>query len=175
MHNPDSSTNAAPSFGPVIAGALTQGLGWRAIFWFLVILTGVYLVLVVFLLPETQRKLVGNGCIPTQGVHRCLFDRLIKDRLVNPDEVSGSHAKRTHHFPNPFKCIPMLFHKGNFTIILAGSITYAVKMTLQTSLAAQCIEVYDLNYLEAGLIYLPSGIGGAIASYTTGKRRSGSR
>lgn len=64
----------------------------------------------------------------------------------------------------------MLFHKGNFTIILAGSITYAVKMTLQTSLAAQCMEVYDLNYLEAGLIYLPSGIGGAIASYTTGNR-----
>lgn len=63
----------------------------------------------------------------------------------------------------------MLFRKGNFTIILAGSITYAVKMTLQTSLAAQCIEVYDLNYLETGLIYLPSGIGGAIASYTTGK------
>ncbi|KAL3480159.1 major facilitator superfamily domain-containing protein [Aspergillus californicus] len=42
-------------------------------------------------------------------------------------------------------------------------------MTLQTSLAAQCIDLYDLDYLQAGLIYLPSGIGGSIASYITGK------
>ncbi|KAJ4415518.1 hypothetical protein N0V85_002680 [Neurospora sp. IMI 360204] len=29
-------------------------------------------------------------------------------------------------------------------------------MTLQTSLAAQCIDIYDLDYLQAGLIYLPN-------------------
>lgn len=161
---PDYSTNAAPSFGPVIAGILTQGLGWRAIFWFLIILTGVYLLVVVFMLHETQRRLVGNGSIPTRGMHKYLFDKITKGCLVDPEEAAITHVKRKHHFLNPFKCIHMLFHKGNFTIILTGLITYAVKMTLQTSLAVQCMEVYDLNYLEAGLIYLPSGIGGAIAS-----------
>ncbi|KAK3939309.1 major facilitator superfamily domain-containing protein [Diplogelasinospora grovesii] len=35
--------------------------------------------------------------------------------------------------------------------------------------AANCIDVYDLDYLQAGLIYLPSGVGGAMASYSTGK------
>ncbi|SPN99772.1 related to antibiotic resistance protein [Cephalotrichum gorgonifer] len=161
-------TNAAPSFGPVIAGVLAQKLGWRAIFWFLVVLTGAYLVVVVLFLSETQRKLVGNGSIPTLGIHRSLFDRFTRDRLVYSDESHETRSKRKHHFPNPFKCIPMLFHKGNFTIILAGSITYAVKMVLQTSLASQCIVVYDLDYLQVGLVYLPSGIGGAMASYTTG-------
>ncbi|KAL4970378.1 uncharacterized protein BDV14DRAFT_42708 [Aspergillus stella-maris] len=63
----------------------------------------------------------------------------------------------------------MLYSKSNMTVILIGSITYVVKMTMQASLAAQCVEVYDLNYLEAGLIYLPSGIGGAVASYSTGR------
>lgn len=53
-------------------------------------------------------------------------------------------------------------------MIMVGSITYTVKMTLQTSLAAQCIEIYGLDYLQAGLIYLPSGVGGALASYSTG-------
>ncbi|KAL2024347.1 hypothetical protein VTK56DRAFT_8829 [Thermocarpiscus australiensis] len=165
-------SSAAPSFGPVIAGVLAQKLGWRWIFWFLVILAGAYLVLVLLLLPETQRKVVGNGSVPARGIHRSLFDPLTKARRTHPSERaddSRDAARRKHHFPNPFKCIPMLFKKGNLTVIMIGSITYTVKMTLQTSLAAQCIDVYQLDYLQAGLIYLPSGIGGSLASYSTGK------
>lgn len=149
---------------------LAQKLSWKWIFWFLAILTGAYLVVVTLLLPETQRKIVGNGSVPARGVHRSLFDWLSRDRK-RTDSRAQSH-ERTLFIPNPFKCIAMLFSKGNFTVILIGSITYMVKMTLQTSLAAQCIEVYGLDYLQAGLVYLPSGIGGAIASYTTGKRDS---
>lgn len=33
-----------PTVGPVIGGALAQGLGWRAIFWFLVIIACICLV-----------------------------------------------------------------------------------------------------------------------------------
>ncbi|KAF6785041.1 hypothetical protein CMUS01_16583 [Colletotrichum musicola] len=163
-------TNAAPSFGPVIAGVLAQQ-SWRWIFWFLVILTGVYLLVVLTLLPETQRKIVGNGSVKTTGAHKSLFDFLTRDRKLIIDERGRDDADggRRYHIPNPFKCIAMLFSKGNFTVILIGSITYTVKMTLQSSLAAQCIDVYSLNYLQSGLIYLPSGVGGAIASFTTGK------
>lgn len=123
----------------------------------------------ILLLPETQRKLVGNGSIPAKGIHKSLFDHLTKSRTCQA--VDGAHVgakRRGCRFPNPFKCIPMLFRKGNLAVILVGSITYTVKMTLQTSLAAQCIEIYGLNYLQAGLIYLPSGIGGAIAAFGTG-------
>lgn len=165
-----TSTNAAPSFGPVIAGAFAEKLNWRWIFWFLVIMTGTYWLVVVLFLPETQRKIVGNGSIPTRGIHRSLFDSFVKDRKnQHHDDVHEPVPKRNHHIPNPFKCIPLLFSKGNFTVIMIGSITYTVKMTLQTSLAAQCIDIYGLDYLQAGLIYLPSGVGGAIASYSTGK------
>lgn len=132
------------------------------------ILTGTHLVTLLFFLPETQRKIVGNGSIPPRGVHRSLFWVLFKRRKFDSVETPLPAQSRGHHFPNPFTCIPVLFHKGSLSVILVGSFTYAVKMTLQTSLAAQCIRIYDLNYIEGGLIYLPSGVGGGIGSYTTG-------
>lgn len=151
---------------------LAQKLGWRWIFWFLVILTGTYLVIVLFLLPETQRKIVGNGSVPARGVHRSAFDFFTRNRKAKRDQEQGTIDRRKHHIPNPFKCILMLRSKGNLAVIMIGSITYVVKMMLQTSLAAQCTGVYNLDYLQAGLIYLPSGVGGAIASYTTGMREN---
>ena len=56
-------------------------------------------------------------------------------------------------------------------VIIIYAITYSVKMTLQTSLGSQCVEVYRLNYLAAGLVYLPSGVAGGIGSYATGKQK----
>ncbi|KAH6849740.1 major facilitator superfamily domain-containing protein [Chaetomium sp. MPI-CAGE-AT-0009] len=166
-------TGAAPSFGPVIAGVLAQKLGWRWIFWFLAIITGAYLITIALLLPETQRKLVGNGSTPARGVHKSLFDRFTEDRRAESarpvEGADGMTKRKMGRFPNPFKCIPMLFKKGNMMVIIIGSVTYTVKMTLQTSLAAQCIEIYKLDYLQAGLVYLPSGVGGALAAYSTGK------
>jgi MFS family permease len=140
-------------------------LGWRWIFWFLVILTGIYFIIILFLLPETQRKIVGNGSVPPKGIHKSLFDSITRDRWKSDNQTELD--SRTH-IPNPFKCILMLFSKGNLIVIVIGSITYTVKMTLQTSLAAQCIDIYGLDYLQAGLTYLPSGISGAVASYITG-------
>lgn len=54
------------------------------------------------------------------------------------------------------------------SVILVGSVVYAVFGCLGASLSAQCFELYGLDYLEAGLIYLPSGLGGIIAAYTIG-------
>ncbi|KMU90596.1 hypothetical protein CIHG_08312 [Coccidioides immitis H538.4] len=76
---------------------------------------------------------------------------------------------RKIRIPNPLTSIPILFHKNSLAIILVGSIYYTVSRTLGASLSAQCIEIYDLNYLEAGLVYLPTGLAGMISSYSTAK------
>ncbi|KAK8009091.1 hypothetical protein PG991_011642 [Apiospora marii] len=152
-------TNAAPSFGPVVAGVLTQKLGWRWIFWFLAILTGVYLLVIALLLPETQRKIVGNGSIKASGIRRSLFALVVLKNRTHEAEM-GIARKRHYRIPNPFACIKLLCDKANFSVICIGSITYTVKMALQTSLAAQCVDIYRLDYLQAGLVYIPSGQAG---------------
>lgn len=45
-----------PLLAPIIGGAVAQGWGWRATQWFLVIIAGFSLILVVFVLPETLRS-----------------------------------------------------------------------------------------------------------------------
>jgi MFS family permease len=45
-----------PSLGPICGGALTQGLGWRAIFWFLAIWGGIIFLAFLLLFKDTFRK-----------------------------------------------------------------------------------------------------------------------
>ncbi|EIW78231.1 MFS general substrate transporter [Coniophora puteana RWD-64-598 SS2] len=45
-----------PALGPIIGGALTQGFGWRAVFWFLCIWGGVIFAAFAFLFKDTFRK-----------------------------------------------------------------------------------------------------------------------
>ncbi|KAL5050411.1 hypothetical protein BDW71DRAFT_216426 [Aspergillus fruticulosus] len=47
--------------GPVIGGAIAGSLGWKVIFWFLTVYGGVFLCLLILLLPETSRSKVANG------------------------------------------------------------------------------------------------------------------
>lgn len=37
-------------------------------------------------------------------------------------------------------------------------------MTVQASLGTKCIKIYNLNYLEAGIIYLPAGVTGGLGA-----------
>lgn len=49
--------------------------------------------------------------------------------------------------------------------MVTGGIFYTVSSHLAASLPRICIDLYDLNYVEPGLIYLPAGIGGILAAY----------
>ncbi|KAK4204499.1 MFS general substrate transporter [Triangularia verruculosa] len=158
-------TDIAPSMGPVLGGAITQQLGWRWIFWFLVIVISVTAIAMLLFFPETQRRIVGNGSARVRGIYWSLFSLF----QAKTSPYSTTISQPTRRWPNPFACLPILRDKGSLTVIFIYSVTYTVKMTLQTSLGAQCVEIYKLSYLDAGLIYLPSGIAGGIGSFSTGK------
>jgi multidrug resistance protein len=50
-----ASVMFAPALAPVLGGLLAEFLGWRAIFWFLVIAAGVFLVVYVPFAPEVSQ------------------------------------------------------------------------------------------------------------------------
>jgi MFS family permease len=53
-----------PSLAPLIAGVLTQTLGWRANFWFLAIFAGINFLSFVFFLHDTFRHEVSRLVSP---------------------------------------------------------------------------------------------------------------
>ena len=91
--------------------------------------------------------------------------------------TSGSHYARKvereqrvrRRFPNPMSCLSALLQKATFLVLVVGGLQYTLYGCLAASLSTQMIKLYQLNYFTGGLIYLPCGIGGMIAAYSTGK------
>jgi MFS family permease len=164
-------TNAAPCLGPVIGGAITQWLSWRWIFFLLTIVSGVHLLGLVAFFPETSRKLAGNGAATNLprwrwSVYQLLFGKHNAGVVTSRSATAPRSGIR---IPNPLSCLAILLHRPTIAVIVVGSIQYATYSALGTSLATAMADVYSLNYLAAGLVYLPPGIGGLIAALFTGK------
>lgn len=121
-----------------------------------------------FLLPETARKIVGNGSLPTSGVHRLPIPQIIGlQTSIRTTTLPTSRGQC--HIPNPFLCIATLFHKDVAIITSTIGVLYMTSVCIQASLSSIFIDLYHLGELESGLIYLPFGFGCALAAYFTGE------
>ncbi|KIJ60300.1 hypothetical protein HYDPIDRAFT_117385 [Hydnomerulius pinastri MD-312] len=82
-----------PSLGPIVGGALTQGLDWRAVFWFLVIWGGVIFAAFLFLFKDTFRK---ERSLTYQNVlkRRIRERELTREKEAVPAEETGANEKK---------------------------------------------------------------------------------
>lgn len=164
-----------PAFGPTIGGLLAQYLGWRAVFWFLVIFTGVLLVIFVILFPETCRNVVGNGSIPAKGVNLSLLGYLQQRRhareneSIHADQASFKlNRKRKVTFPNPLAVARIIIQKESGIILLYNGLFFTSMMITTASLPHLLFTTYGLDTLDIGLCYIALGCGSLASTLTMG-------
>lgn len=159
----------APCIAPAMGGALSQGLGWRSIFWCIVIMVAVCLVLIALFLPETLRGIAGNGSLPVPRHLRAVIP-IVGRKASTSTDINGSErhtACTPTHSVNPF----VLFTYPDVIVLLAFTGTvYAVTYTITATISSSFSKIYpSLSETALGLCYLPTGAGMILGSTLTGK------
>ncbi|KAI0785014.1 major facilitator superfamily domain-containing protein [Abortiporus biennis] len=155
-----------PCIGPVIGGGLAQGLGWRAIFWFLVISSGFCLVVMILFFPETFRAIVGDGSIRPPPLYIPVIPIIGRKRLRDTED-SEVDRPPFPKFKNPF----LLFLYPDITILLLfNGVVNAVFYGVVASISSLFNDIYPyLNETSIGLVFLAYGGGMFVGSAVTGK------
>jgi multidrug resistance protein len=164
-----------PSVSPIIGGLISQYLDWHWLFWFLLILSGIFFVLLVLFLPETCRQVVGDGSIPppllNASVSDCFRNRYRRKRgeVVEQEEIIHALRNHTFRFPSPLPTLQVVTDLETGAILLVTGLMYAGLYAIMTGATASFHSVYGLNNIETALMYLPLGIGGIVSAFTTGR------
>ncbi|WYZ36843.1 hypothetical protein EsH8_II_000349 [Colletotrichum jinshuiense] len=154
----------SPCIAPAVGGVLSDQLGWRSIFWFLIIMAVCCLLFILLFLPETLRNLVGNGSVSLGGIYTPLLPIVGRSRRKQKPTSTRYGVRRSI---NPF--VILVYPDVAITLTFTG-IVYAVNNTVVTTVASSFARVYPwLSETALGLCYLPTGFGMIVGSTLTGK------
>lgn len=156
--------------GPIIGGALADSFGWRSVFWFLAIYSGVFLLILVLALPETLRSIVANGGKrPSSMISRFplnLYQSTTKGPW-NSDASSLQAMVRTSiDITGPVRIL-MCKHAAPIIIFLA--IYYAIWQMSITAMSSLFKSRYGLSEVQIGLTFIANGVGSMLGTLVTGK------
>jgi predicted MFS family arabinose efflux permease len=156
--------------GPIIGGGIAGSLGWRAIFWFLAIYSGVFLVSLLVLLPETLRSLVANGTLKPSNILTKfpldIYQKTTKvewDREAPPPELA---TRKKIDVLGPFRILGTKFAAP---IVIFLAIYYAVWQMSITAMSSLFKSRYGLSEIQIGLTFIANGVGSMVGTLITGR------
>ncbi|SCU86375.1 LAME_0D05864g1_1 [Lachancea meyersii CBS 8951] len=160
------------AFGSLIGAALTAAYDWRAIFWFLTIGCGTCMIINFILLPETKRTIVGNMSIRPKRLINTAPIFLLKSvrdhfKYSDPDQETLDPNKPKVDLISTLK---ILTHPEILMALMPAGLQFALWTLTLTSISSQLTAApYNYKLTIVGICYLPSGIGGLVGSFVTGK------
>ncbi|KAF9446558.1 MFS general substrate transporter [Macrolepiota fuliginosa MF-IS2] len=159
---------AGPALGPVIGGALTQGLGWRAIFWFLCIAVSICLTVLITFFPETlpSRQFARHVRSPFKILYIPIIP-IVGRGIRSAQGLAGPLPNKPKKFQNPF----LMFTKYDIVLLLIlNGTSFSVFFGVVTSLSTLFEETYPfLDEVRIGLCFLAMGGGMAVGTSLIGK------
>ncbi|KAI7341077.1 MFS general substrate transporter [Hortaea werneckii] len=178
-----SGPMVAPALAPVLGGIFSEFLGWRWIFWFLVILACVFVIPFALIFPETGRNVVGNGSVQPQGWNMSLINyvqyrKAQKDtnalsRTVSRESQRTAQLALAKHrrlrIPNPLNALHLLLEKDVSLLLFYNSIVYCAFYDVMASAPDLLERIYGYDALQIGLCFLPFGVGCLLAPSLAGK------
>ncbi|PLN85499.1 major facilitator superfamily domain-containing protein [Aspergillus taichungensis] len=161
------------ALGPIIGGVLTQFFGWRSTFWFLVVFSGVMIVLLLLFVPETCRMVVGNGSISAPTWNQPVMEYIRRRAEQADTEVEDREEKlqmmSAKKRPRPLESVRLACQKENFAVISFVSLLFCGYTAVLSTLPSQLEAKYQFNALQIGLCYIPYGLGSLTSRWTVGK------
>ncbi|KAG8679155.1 hypothetical protein FRC08_017178, partial [Ceratobasidium sp. 394] len=162
-----------PCVGPVIGGLLSGNLGWRSMFWFLAIATGLMLAFMGLTFPETLRAITGDGSLPPQRWNRTPISILGRKtaKIAGTDADSSRHDSATRRqSPRPLQILRAFTQPDILIILICAGIIYSLFYSVAASTATLLQEAYPyLTQSTVGPCFIPFGVGGALGSVGIGK------
>ncbi|KAJ4423177.1 hypothetical protein N0V82_002171 [Gnomoniopsis sp. IMI 355080] len=159
--------NFSIAIGPVLGGLLANFWGFRSIFVFLLILSGLVLADIVVFLPETMRSITGNGSVRTGGIYKPIFHLIKGEPSYIKDSVEPIISKRitVGTFLEPLQ---LLIQKDILLNLIFGGVIYTIWSMVTSSTTGLLKKYFGLDELTLGLAFLPNGLGTIVGSAIVG-------
>lgn len=153
-----SARQLSLALGPVIGGLLAGSVGWRSIFWFLAAFSGLSVLGVLFVLPETLRRIAGNGEQPLESwTHRpflwaILHSSMTMHSRVEPSgeaacNIASAEIKPAEPFSAKifFKPFLLLCEWDTLCALLFGGTVYTAWSMMVASTTYVLKDIYQFN------------------------------